>query len=888
MSKKNHLFCSSIRPASRQTLAALWLALLPCLAVMMPSQTHAQADTPKAPTPAEPVQVAALDTHSAAAFNMAFLHGNASAADLRTLLAGTGIPEGVQRVDFYVNQQRTGRRDITFKRNSRTDEVEPCFDLDMFEQIGIDLSKLAHIPEASACLRLPEWVPQASVNYETSQLRLHLSVPQIYLSAARRGYVDPSLWDAGQTSAFMNYNLNARRDQNKGMQAYNHLDTDLRMGINLGAWRVRNNSHLSTGTGRSSEFTSQNTYAQRDIASLSSQLVAGQTYTRSPIFNSVRFLGVQMMSDEAMRPDSEQGYAPVIRGTAESNATVEIRQNGFVIYTTTVAPGPFAISDLSPSGSNGDLDITIIEADGSRKNLRQAFSSPPLMVREGRVKYDVAAGQVRLNDDLQERPHFVSGSLLYGVTTNTTLAAGLQASRGFSAYSLGVGMNTQLGAVSVDGTRASSRVNGQQSQGSSVNMRYSKFIEQTGSNISLNFRRDLSQGYRTLEDHVLAGENPANRLFYGQRSTRQRIDANISQPLLGGNLYLSASYNKHWQNDKSNSLSVGYSNNVGKVNYNIAVTQTRNLQSSGFDQSRRRDNAIMLTLSMPLGGGANAPQSFASLGHDNTGTTAQAGVTGLLPTEREISYAVTGGRNANGDTNGSINMGTATSFARLNAGYSHGNNFSSGNFSANGSLVAHGGGLNLGQSLGETVMLAKVEPPVPGVGIASHAGVKTGSNGYAIIPNATPYRTNHVSLDTRSAPRNTEFDNSVQQVVPTRGAIALATFKAEFGQRVQFELQDEQGSTLPFGSVVQDASGKQLGMTDPRGRILTMLSAENMNGFLDVSRSGSVCRANYSVAQQSDKNSNYQLIRLSCAERPVDPILPGHLVQQNDTNDGTV
>src|SRR5690606_17207566 len=194
----------------------------------------------------------------------------------------------------------------------------------------------------------------------------------------------------------------------------NDVSASLRMGVNIGPWRVRNNSYYTSGSHQPSSFTSQNTYVQRDIGSLKSQLLAGQTYTRSPLFDSVRFTGVQMVSDDAMRPDSEQGYAPVIRGTAESNATVEVRQNGYVIYTTNVAPGPFAISDLAPSGSNGDLEITIIEADGSRRILRQAFSAPPLMVREGRLSYDIAAGQLRLNDEMQERPHFVSGSMLYG------------------------------------------------------------------------------------------------------------------------------------------------------------------------------------------------------------------------------------------------------------------------------------------------------------------------------------------------------------------------------------------------------------------------------------------------------------------------------------------
>lgn len=863
MSKKEHSFRNTPRSTKHCSPSTLRIALLPCLAALATAQAAnaiALSTSEIGPSPVLTGQAAAHQV-STPTFNTAFLHGSASAADLRTLLAGSSIPEGVQRMDLYVNQSRIGRRDILFRANPLSGEVEPCLDLDIFEQIGIDITRLPQAPSPGvSCLRLPESVPQATATYEANQLRLYLSVPQIYLNSRKRGYVDPSLWDVGQTAGFLDYNINLRRDQAKSQSAYSHLGAGLRAGINIGAWRLRNNSHLSSSTGQPTSFSSQNTYAQRDIIRLKSQLLAGQSYTRSPIFNSVRFMGVQLLSDDAMRPDSEQGYAPVIRGTAESNATVEVRQNGYVIYTTTVAPGPFAINDLAPSGSNGDLDITIIEADGSRRTLRQAFSSPPLMVREGRLTYDIAAGQVRLNDELRERPAFVTGTMLYGMTANTTLAVGLQASQNFNAYSLGAGLNTPLGAFSIDGTQASSSIQGRRSQGTSVNVRYAKYIEQTASNIAINFQRDLNQGYRTLSDHVLASETFSDNPSYMPLGSHQRLDVNIGQALFSGNLYLNASYNKYWESTPYNSLSAGYSNRIGKLNYNLAYTRDMQFAPSG---ARSHGQAVMLTLSLPLGSGSNAPQSVASLNRGDSGSTAQAGVVGLLPTEQEISYAVSGNRTANGNAGGSASVGTATSFARMNVGYAYGNRFNSSNFSVASSIVAHSGGVNLGQSLGETVMLAKVDPPVPGVGISSQAGVKTGANGYAIIPNATPYRNNYVSLNTRSAPREAEFDNAVQQVAPTRGAISLATFKAQVGRRIQFELHDAQGGSLPFGAVVSDASGKQLGMTDPRGRILTLLTPSQEQGFLDIAREGKTCRARYSLPKRA-KSTNYERISVGC------------------------
>lgn len=62
-------------------------------------------------------------------------------------------------------------------------------------------------------------------------------------------------------------------------------------------------------------------------------------------------------------------------------------------------------------------------------------------------------------------------------------------------------------------------------------------------------------------------------------------------------------------------------------------------------------------------------------------------------------------------------------------------------------MVAHQGGINLGQSLSETFALAEV-PGVKGAKISSYSGVETGRNGYAVIPSAQPYRVNWISLDT--------------------------------------------------------------------------------------------------------------------------------------------
>ncbi|WP_158682290.1 fimbria/pilus outer membrane usher protein, partial [Cronobacter sakazakii] len=126
------------------------------------------------------------------------------------------------------------------------------------------------------------------------------------------------------------------------------LYANLRPGINLGPWRLRNYS-----TWRQSDdnqetekaFSSVYTYAQRDIVSLKGALTLGQSSSPADVFDSIPFTGAQLASDDDMLPDGLRGYAPVVHGIARSNAQVIIRQNGYVISQNNVAPGAFEIND---------------------------------------------------------------------------------------------------------------------------------------------------------------------------------------------------------------------------------------------------------------------------------------------------------------------------------------------------------------------------------------------------------------------------------------------------------------------------------------------------------------------------------------------------------------
>ncbi|MCV5466475.1 fimbria/pilus outer membrane usher protein, partial [Escherichia coli] len=90
-------------------------------------------------------------------------------------------------------------------------------------------------------------------------------------------------------------------------------------GINIGSWRLRDNSTWSYYSGSSNSSDSNkwqhiNTWLERDIIPLRSRLTLGDGYTQGDIFDGINFRGVQLASDDNMLPDSQRGFAPVIHG----------------------------------------------------------------------------------------------------------------------------------------------------------------------------------------------------------------------------------------------------------------------------------------------------------------------------------------------------------------------------------------------------------------------------------------------------------------------------------------------------------------------------------------------------------------------------------------------
>ncbi len=216
----------------------------------------------------------------------------------------------------------------------------------------------------------------------------------------------------------------------------------LRAGFNAGGWAFRHRGTESWSDSHAEGYRSIETNLQHDIAMLRDSTL-GDFTTTGELMDSNSLRGIRLASDDRMLPGSLRGYAPVVRGMAGSNARVTVRQNGNIIYETTVPAGP-STSDLYPSGYGGDLTVTVTESDGQTRSFIVPFAWVAQLVRRGSV-----AGRWQPGGIVTVTGHSADtvfqGTLQYGLTNDITLNTGMSTAPHYLSGLGGVAFNTPLG-----------------------------------------------------------------------------------------------------------------------------------------------------------------------------------------------------------------------------------------------------------------------------------------------------------------------------------------------------------------------------------------------------------------------------------------------------------
>lgn len=864
-----------------------------------------------------PVHAAAAVASSGfAEFDRSMLAGgDNNAAELARFARGNLVLPGIYNVDVFVNQNWIGRLDVRFAAPTPGASALPCVDQHLLDRMGLTPDKsaadaAARLKVPGACVQLEQLIPGARMVYDQADLKLDASIPQAYMGQMPRGYVDPASWDAGVPAFLLNYNLNAYHTSNAGQdQTSTYLG--LNAGLNLGQWHFRQDSTVSWQSGTAGQpdqrhWQNINAYVRRDLPRLRSTLTIGDSYTDGAVFDSFSLRGVQLGTDDRMLPQSLRGYAPVVRGAADSNAKVSVTQNGVQIYQTTVAPGPFVIRDLYPAGYGGDLVVTVTEADGRTHSFTLPYASVAQSLRPGITRFDVAAGQLRDNG-LEDKPGVAQATIQHGFNNLVTGYAGLQGSEGYAAVLAGAALNTRFGALAVDITQAHATIPGHGTHnGESLRITYSKIIPESDTTLTVAAYRYSTSGFMSLQNAEYARDyarrgldtlqylpsnipmvngvpdlsllTPAQRaalsgttynsdnLFTptGLLQQKDRFTLTLSQRLgeRGGSLYANASINDYWNQDgRDTQFQMGYNNHFKRLAYAITLSRGRT-QFGGYD------NQMFVNASLPLGNTAYAPSLSVNLDHSGANDSQeQAVLNGTAGQWNQFVYGASASHSSGGTgTAFSVNAGYNSPYAILSASIGKGSGYSQESIGASGALVAHKGGVTFGQPLGDTAAIVHV-PGATGAHILNAPGVRVDRFGYALVPYLTPYQLDAIQIDPQGLPLGVQLDATSANVAPYAGAIVRVEFKSHYGQALIARIHTADGKALPFGTEIQDAEGQVIGTVGQGG--LALLRVTRNSGELHAKWQGAQgvarsCAFAYAVPESGKRVEAQPPIAATC------------------------
>ncbi|EOI7182088.1 fimbria/pilus outer membrane usher protein [Salmonella enterica] len=388
-----------------------------------------------------------------------------------------------------------------------------------------------------------------SVVYSPDNQTLSVTVPQADLLYQDGEWSPPAQWDNGVNGFIFDYNLLGNRYMPHKGETSSDYSLYGTSGLNLGDWRLRSDFQYNQAEGSG--------YKQ-------SSFTLPQTYLDSDIFDTFRFTGVSLTSDERMLPPSLRGYAPQITGIAQTHAQVTVSQNGRILWQSQVPAGPFVVPGLSET-VRGNLDVTV------------------------RIRFKTAAGKplTYAGDSHTVEPLFSTAEITWGAFNNTSLYGGFIASDGsYRSLALGIGENMGvLGAASFDVTQSVAQVKNQPQQtGYSYRFNYAKTFDKTGSTIAFAGYRFSEKNFMSMNQYIDRANGYGSSLAEKQSYV---FTFNQSFSSLGLNLLFSMSHQNYW-------------NTSANENYTASINKSFNIRKR-FSTIIKKSQGCKATNTSPFG-----------------------------------------------------------------------------------------------------------------------------------------------------------------------------------------------------------------------------------------------------------------------------------------------
>ncbi|MGK4357800.1 fimbria/pilus outer membrane usher protein [Enterobacter cloacae] len=798
--------------------------------------------------------------------------------DIAVLNQGGQLP-GKYPVSIVLNGEIIDFREINFYLVENLDKkptLQPCLSVELLSKYGVrvedypGLTNNKDTKNIHGCAALSS-IPNAYADFIFNQSQLQLNIQQASMRPKLKGIAPSILWDDGIPAAILNYRASFNRIESRNFidKADDSYYLALEPGLNIGAWRIRNSTYWNNSDDHSGGLKTMYTYGTRGINDLKSRLTIGDRFTPSDVFDSIPFRGVMFSSDEAMIPYNERTYSPVIRGVARTQARVEVRLNGYIIASEIVAPGAFALTDLSLSDMSGDLLVTVVERDGTTQFFTVPFSTPAIALREGYSKYNFILGQYRSSNPDADEAKVGQVTFIHGLPWDLTLYSGGQLAEIYQSYALGLGIGLgRYGNASFDVTEACGYKRSKNKECDDVwRIRYNKNIDLTDTNLNITSQL-FGLNYNTFTD---VHDSSYNHYFYNnleyKKNMRHKIRTTVSigqQMGIFGNLNLSGTRETYWNRPGvDDSLGIGYGFSTKYASFSLNWRQHYTEDQSG---TLHHDRVTSFQISIPLNFsfGQSNISTYQFISSSQNAPVHEVGAGGQLFDNQLVwntRQQYKAGLDNTGKNISSVYLGWSDTHGQINANYSYSPSFRQINSTMSGSLLLHQNGLTAGQWADNTIGLVEA-PGAKGVPVGGSPGVKTDFRGYTTIANLNPYQVNNVSVNTAYLPADTEILEPITKVVPTAGAIVPVIFPTRTGGRALITLRLKSGKSVPFGAVVTIKSqNSSTGIVDENGQVF--LTGVPDNGKLSVIwGGGGNCNADFKLPEQKSEAGLYVMNEL--------------------------
>ncbi len=123
-----------------------------------------------------------------AEFDSNFLVGNAQKIDIARFKYGNPILPGEYSLDVYINGQWLGKRRMRFTASAPNANAETCFTEATLLEYDVKANVLSQHDSTSslACKALASWIDSAFYVFDSSRLRIDISLPQVVLEKMRK------------------------------------------------------------------------------------------------------------------------------------------------------------------------------------------------------------------------------------------------------------------------------------------------------------------------------------------------------------------------------------------------------------------------------------------------------------------------------------------------------------------------------------------------------------------------------------------------------------------------------------------------------------------------------------------------------------------------------